>query len=67
MSQKPPSVGAHPCTEYSDFILDIEGLLKIKCKQDFEKPNDEARQEYHGGIPEVQHVNAHTYDGSGVR
>ena len=60
-------MGAHPRAEDGDFILEIEGLPKLKCEQAFERPNDEARQGFRGGIPEVQRGNAHVDDGVGVR
>ena len=60
-------MGAHPHTEYSDFIFDIEGQSKLKCDQAFERPNDEARREPPGIIPGVQSVNDHVDDGSGLR
>ena len=50
----------------SDFILDIEGLPKIKSDQDFERPNNESQQGYRRLIPEVQHGNDHVGGRAGV-
>ena len=50
----------------SDFILDIEGLPKIKSDQDFERPNNESQQGYRGGIHEVQYCNSRVDNVSGV-
>ena len=60
-------MGAHPHAEDSDFILDTEGLPKLKCEQAFERPNDEYQRGYRGLIPEIQNGNSHVDDGSGVR
>ena len=66
MSQILTPVGSHPCAEYSDFILAIEGLTKIKYDQVFEWPNDESQQGYRGGIHEVQYCNSRVDNVSGV-
>ena len=62
-------MGAQPCAEDIDFILDIEGLPNLKCEQvfcHFKRPNGESRKGSCGGITEVQHDNDHVDDGAGL-
>ena len=67
MIQIPPPVGEQTRAKDSDFILEIEGPPYLKCEQAFKRPNDEARQGSHEGIPEAQCGNGHADDGSVVR
>ena len=60
-------MGEHPRTEDSDFILYIEGLPKLKCKQASNRSNVEAQQVSHGGIPEVYRGDYHMDYGAGIR
>ena len=60
-------MGADPRAEDSDFILETEGLTKLKCEQEFEELNDKTRWWSRGGISKFQRGNDKVDDESEVR